>query len=51
MAAREDARRNGQARRKAARPELPTASMGDGTMANMESRKRLAETQKRDAGR
>ena len=31
------------------RPDSPMASMSDGTRANMESRKRLAETQKRDA--
>ena len=37
-------------RKKADRPNVPTASMGDATKASMESRKRLAETQKRDAG-
>ncbi|MET1232010.1 MAG: replication-associated recombination protein A, partial [Candidatus Limnocylindrales bacterium] len=48
MAAREEARR-GQARRKAERPDVPTASMSDGMKASMEGRKRRAETQKRDA--
>ena len=39
----------GSARRKASRPDPPMASMSDGLKAGAESRKRLAETQKRDA--
>ena len=48
MATREEARRD-RPRRKSNRPDLPEASMSDGTKASMESRKKLAETQKRDA--
>ncbi|MEO8230112.1 MAG: replication-associated recombination protein A [Chloroflexota bacterium] len=48
MAARAESRR-GQTRKRADRPSVPMASMSDGSKANMESRKRLAETQKRDA--
>ena len=47
MAARDAARRE-KPRRKD-RPDLPMASMGDGQKASMEQRKRLADTQKRDA--
>ncbi len=47
MADREQAR-TGRPRRKT-RADLPTASMGDGTRANQESRKRLADTQQKDA--
>ena len=48
MAARDDARRE-KPRRKD-RPDPPMASMGDGVKGSMESRKKLAETQNRDAG-
>jgi hypothetical protein len=48
IAARDEARRE-RPRRKD-RASLPVASMGDGLKANMEERKRLADTQKRDAG-
>src|SRR4051794_2559629 len=47
MTAREEARRE-RPRRKS-RADSPMASMSDGTKANLESRKKLAETQKRDA--
>ncbi|MFL5757732.1 MAG: replication-associated recombination protein A [Chloroflexota bacterium] len=47
MTAREEARRE-KPRRKS-RADSPMASMSDGTKANLESRKKLAETQKRDA--
>jgi putative ATPase len=52
IAARMDARAEGrQAKpRRKDRPSPPMASMGDATKANMESRKKLAETQKQDAG-
>ena len=48
MAARDEARRE-KPRRKD-RPDPPMASMGDGVKGSMESRKKLAETQNRDAG-
>lgn len=51
VAARMEARsiaRTAKPRRKQ-RPDLPTASMGDGMKPNMESRKNLADTQKKDA--
>lgn len=47
MAARSEAR--SRPRRKD-RPNLPTASMGDGLRAHNEGRKRLAETERKDAG-
>ena len=47
MLAREEARQ-GKPRRKQ-RPEMPMASMGDGMKGSTESRRKLAETQKRDA--
>jgi len=47
MAEREAARRE-KPRRKS-RPEPPMASMGDGLKAGMEGRKKVAETQKKDA--
>jgi putative ATPase len=53
IGARMDARRaarEDRPRRKADRPDMPSVSMSDGTKASMESRKRLADTQKRDAG-
>jgi putative ATPase len=49
MAARADARGDGRPRRKQ-RADPPMASMSDGMKAGMEERKRLADTQKRDAG-
>ncbi len=52
IAARMEARAQARAdrpRRKLSRPDAPRASMGDGLKADVESRKRLAETQKRDA--
>jgi putative ATPase len=48
MAARDEGRRE-KPRRKD-RPDPPMASMGDGVKGSMESRKKLAETQNRDAG-
>jgi putative ATPase len=48
MAAREEARRERPRRKK--RADQPMASMSDGLKASMEERKKLAETQKRDAG-
>ncbi len=48
MEARAQARERRQPRKGARQPD-PMASMGDGTRANMEGRKKLAETQKRDA--
>jgi len=48
MAARARAREE-RPRRKRDRPSPPMASMSDGTKANMEARKRIAETEKRDA--
>ena len=48
MAARDDARREKPRRKE--RPDPPMASMGDGVKGSMESRKKLAETQNRDAG-
>jgi putative ATPase len=47
MAARDEARREPPRRKQRADP--PMGSMGDGVKGSMESRKRLAETQKRDA--
>ena len=49
MEARKAARESGPPRRKKDRAGASMASMTDGTKANLESRKRLAETQKRDA--
>ena len=49
MAAREAARAD-RPRKKTDRPNVPTASMSDATKANMDSRRKLAETQKKDAG-
>jgi putative ATPase len=50
MAARDASRAEGRPRRKGARPGGdPKAGMGAGMKANTESRKRLAEKQKRDA--
>jgi putative ATPase len=49
MDARAAARAEGRPKRKD-RPTPPTASMGDGMKGSMESRKKLAETQKKDAG-
>jgi putative ATPase len=48
MAAREEARREKPRRKQ--RADMPTASMSDALKPNMENRKKLAETQKRDAG-
>jgi putative ATPase len=48
MAEREAARQDKPRRKK--RSDPPMASMGDGMKGSMESRKKLAETQKRDAG-
>jgi len=48
MATRDEARRERPRRKDRADP--PMASMGDGLKASMEERKKLAETQKRDAG-
>jgi hypothetical protein len=49
--ARQAVREAGRQRRKQDRPGVdPMASMSDGLNAHNESRKRLAETQKRDAG-
>jgi putative ATPase len=48
MEARADARKE-RPRKKADRPNLPTASMSDAMKPNMENRKKLAETQKKDA--
>ena len=36
--------------RKKSRPDMPSASMSDGMKAGMEARKKIADTQKRDAG-
>jgi putative ATPase len=47
MAAREEARREKPRRKQ--RADLPTASMSDGLRPREENRKKLAETQKRDA--
>ena len=47
MAAREEARR--ERPRKKRRPDPPTASMSDAMRPNMDARKRIAETEKRDA--
>ena len=47
-AAREEARRERPRRKQRADP--PMASMSDAMKPNMENRKRLAETQKKDAG-
>ena len=47
VAAREEARA-GKPRRKS-RPTPPTASMSDAMRPNMEQRKRIADTEKRDA--
>ncbi len=47
MAARDDARREKPRRKE--RPDPPMASMGDGVKGSMESRKKLAETQRDDA--
>jgi putative ATPase len=53
MAARDDARQAareaGRQRRKQDRPNVPMASMSAGSKANMEAKKKLAETQKKDA--
>ena len=49
MEARAEAARQDKPRRKQ-RPDPPMASMGDGMKGSMESRKKLAETQKKDAG-
>ncbi len=49
MEARRVAREEGPRRKRDRQPD-PMASMGDGMRANAEARKRLAETQKRDAG-
>ncbi|HET7702269.1 MAG TPA: replication-associated recombination protein A [Candidatus Limnocylindrales bacterium] len=51
IAARMEARAAARAERpkRKQRPEMPMASMGDGMKGSMESRKKLAETQKRDA--
>ena len=40
----------GDSPRRKSRPDAPMASMSDGMKAGMEERKKLAETQKRDAG-
>jgi putative ATPase len=48
MAAREEARRERPRRKQ--RADMPMASMSDAIKPNMESRKRLSETQKKDAG-
>ncbi|MGH2513190.1 MAG: hypothetical protein ACRDGQ_10925, partial [Candidatus Limnocylindrales bacterium] len=54
MVAREDARQAareaGRQRRKKDHPEMPMASMSDGLKAHAESRRNLADTQKKDAG-
>src|SRR4029453_7370297 len=48
MAARDEARQNGKPRRKQ-RADPPMASMGDALKPREENRKKLAETQKKDA--
>jgi putative ATPase len=48
MAARAEGR--GTKPRRKERPDPPMASMGDGMKSSMEERKKLAETQKKDAG-
>ncbi len=48
MEARVQARGDGPRRK--SRPDTPAAAMGDATKSTMESRRKLAETQKRDAG-
>ncbi|MEO8570273.1 MAG: replication-associated recombination protein A [Chloroflexota bacterium] len=51
IAARMEARAQARAERprRKDRPHMPMASMGDATKANMESRKKIADTEKRDA--
>ena len=49
MAARAESRAAGSRRKQGRQPD-PMASMGDGMRSSIESRKRLAETEKRDAG-
>jgi putative ATPase len=49
MTARDEARNDGRPRRKSNRPDPPMASMSDAMRPREETRKRLAETQKKDA--
>jgi putative ATPase len=52
IAARMEGRAQARAQRpqKKSRPDMPSASMGDGVKAAMEAKKKIADTQKKDAG-